>query len=407
MSAQMLLENFEFIANAPGGVLKLREAILQLGVQGKLVEQNVHDEPSNILIKRIRDSQILSESRSKGSFRKQYIEPVGANDRLFAIPESWVWTRLGEIGEWGSGSTPPRGNNEYYGGGITWLKSGELQDNQALIGSQETVSKLALEEGSFRRNQMGDVLIAMYGATIGKVAILAEPAVTNQAVCGCTPAEGVSNRYLFNFLVSQRANFRNASEGGAQPNISKVKIVRYPFPLPPLEEQKRIVAKVDELMALCDKLEAQQQERERRFPMLSRACHARFLESPSLANLKTIFDGAESISIEDLRKTVITLAVQGKLISQNLDNDSVDELLDKISNQNTLQKAIPKSRKLKVPETEPFNIPKSWRWIQLGQIANLIEYGTSYKADSNSKNIPIYRMGNVQNGNISDSNRRC
>jgi type I restriction enzyme S subunit len=123
-----------------------------------------------------------------------------------------------------------------------------------------------------------------------------------------------------------------------------------------------------------------------------------------LDNLRAIFDEAESVSIEDLRKTVITFAVQGKLISQNPDDDSVDELLDKISNQNTLQKAIPKSRKLMLPETEPFNIPKSWRWIQLGQIANLIEYGTSYKADSNSKNIPIYRMGNIQNGNISDSN---
>jgi type I restriction enzyme S subunit len=108
-----------------------------------------------------------------------------------------------------------------------------------------------------RINKTGDVLIAMYGATIGKVAILAESAVTNQAICGCTPFPGVFNQYLFFYLLSQRAQFQSASEGGAQPNISKVKIVWTTFPLPPLAEQHRIIVKVDELMSLCDQLEAQ------------------------------------------------------------------------------------------------------------------------------------------------------
>jgi type I restriction enzyme S subunit len=183
--------------------------------------------------------------------------PTNENDQPFEIPATWAWTQLGQVGDWGSGSTPTRGNHEFYGGGITWLKSGELQDNRRLVGSEETVTERALEAGSFRRNRPGDVLLAMYGATIGKAAILAEPAVTNQAVCGCTPFSGVLSSYLFFYLVSQRENLQRASEGGAQPNISKVKIVGYPFPLPPLAEQRRIVAKVDELMALVDALEAQ------------------------------------------------------------------------------------------------------------------------------------------------------
>ena len=110
---------------------------------------------------------------------------------------------------------------------------------------------------SFRPNKPGDVLLAMYGATIGKAAILAAAAVTNQAVCGCTPFPGVLNTYLFDYLVSQRDAFHAASEGGAQPNISKVKIVGYPFPLPPLAEQRRIVAKVEQLMTSVDALEQQ------------------------------------------------------------------------------------------------------------------------------------------------------
>ena len=164
-----------------------------------------------------------------------------------------AWERLA-IGV--RAQTPSRGNPDLFGGGLTWLKSGELNDNPQLRGSQETVTELAVQKGTFRLNCPGDVLIAMYGATIGKLAILAEEAVTNQAVCACTPFEGLFNKYLFLFLLSQRENFCAASEGGAQPNISKVKIVGKPFPLPPLAEQHRIVAKVDELMALCAQLES-------------------------------------------------------------------------------------------------------------------------------------------------------
>ena len=185
------------------------------------------------------------------------------------------------------------------------------------------------------------------GATIGKVAILAEPAVTNQAVCGCTPFEGVSNRYLFNYLVSQRAAFHEASEGGAQPNLSKVKIVAFPFPLPPLAEQKRIVAKVDELMALCDRLEAQQRERETRHAALARASLARFADAPTPANLPILFHPSYAITPADLRKSILTLAVQGKLVPQ----DPNDEPVETDSGCEA-----------------PFDIPSNWQWKPLGRL---------------------------------------
>jgi type I restriction enzyme S subunit len=233
----------------------LRKSILTLAVQGKLVPQDPDDQPAGELIAEIaRERDRLIRERA---IRRQETSPLNESDQPFAIPDAWAWTRLGQIADWGSGSTPARGNHELYGGGITWLKSGELNDSRQLAGSEETVSELALKTGSFRRNKAGDVLLAMYGATIGKAAILAEPAVTNQAVCGSTPFTGVLNTYLFLYLVSQREQFHLASEGGAQPNISKVKIVGHPFPLPPTGEQRRIVAKVDELMALVDALETQ------------------------------------------------------------------------------------------------------------------------------------------------------
>jgi type I restriction enzyme S subunit len=259
----LFLQYFERIAEEPNAVPRLRRFILDLAVRGKLVEQKPMDEPASELLKRIekQKARLIKEGRIRN---QKPLPPIEVDSVPFEIPKFWAWVRLGSIGDWGSGSTPPRGSSEYYGGGITWLKSGELEDKLDLRCSEETVTESAIEKCSFRLNKAGDVLIAMYDATIGKLAILAEAAVTNQAVCGCTPLDGILNRYLFVFLLSQREYFHSQSEGGAQPNISKVKIVNFGFPLPPLAEQHRIVAKVDKLMALCDELEAAQQKRERR-----------------------------------------------------------------------------------------------------------------------------------------------
>jgi type I restriction enzyme S subunit len=345
MNFEIFFEKFELFAHAPDAVAKMRGLVLQLAVQGKLVDQDRAEEPANTLLDRIKTTKerLISER----TIRRQDTDPIGEDEAPFFIPESWTWTRLGEIGDWGSGSTPTRGNPELYGGKIAWLKSGELNDNRALAGSEESVTELAVKTCSFRRNQPGDVLLAMYGATIGKVAILAEPAVTNQAVCGCTPFEGVSNRYLFDFLVSQRARFHAASEGGAQPNISKVKIVAFPIPLPPLAEQKRIVAKVDELMALCARLALQQEERETRHAALSRASLARFADAPTPANLDFLFHKSYAIPPADLRKSILTLAVQGKLVPQDPNDEPAEE---------------------STASETPFDLPSSWMWKPLDTI---------------------------------------
>ena len=252
--ARFAIDALPALTARAGQIARLRQTILNLAVRGRLVEQNPSDEPASKLLKRITAEK--ERLLKVGEIKRITVDPIASDEAPFEISTNWQWTRLGNIGDWGAGSTPSRGNPDFYGGDKTWLKSGELNDKLNLIGSEEKVTEAAITKGSFRMNWPGDVLIAMYGATIGKLAILAESAVTNQAVCGCTSFKGVFNRFLFLFLLSQREGFQGASEGGAQPNISKVKIVWTPFPLPPLAEQHRIVAKVDELMALCDRLEA-------------------------------------------------------------------------------------------------------------------------------------------------------
>ena len=386
MNPAQLLDHLDRISDAPEAIPRLRRFILDLAIRGKLVEQDAKDEPASELHRRILAEKVCLIKT--GDIRKQESLPLSEDEEPFGIPYNWIWVRLGYIGDWGSGSTPPRGNDEYYGKGITWLKSGELNDNQQLRGSEENVTELALRKCSFRRNQRGDVLIAMYGATIGKVAILAEPAVTNQAVCGCTPFGGVLNRYLFTFLLSQRAQFHSMSEGGAQPNISKAKILGFPFPFPPLAEQRRIVAKVDELMGLCDRLEAAQAERESRRDRLSAAslnCLNQPADDPSVFqesarfyfnHLPRLTTSTEHIKL--LRKTILNLAVRGKLVPQDRNDESIAKRLT-LSDQT--RQAIAKEDRRADADSQTllaaedrWVVPASWDWRGLADLVLFIDY---------------------------------
>ncbi len=321
MNAERLLEVYEQVSEAPDAIARLRRFVLDLAVRGKLVEQSPMDEPASTLLDRMIAER--SELERTKAIKKVKLSTFDASTNI--IPENWVWTQLGKVGDWGSGSTPSRGNSDFYGGGVTWLKSGELGDTLELKGSEETVTEKALAKCSFRLNKPGDVLIAMYGATIGKLAILAERAVTNQAVCGCTPLSGLTNRYLFLFLLANRKAFHASSEGGAQPNISKAKIVNTAFPLPPLSEQHRIVAKVDELMALCDRLEEARKTREEVRDKLTAASLARMTapDTPpedfpahaafAIEVFPALTKRPDQITI--LRQTILNLAVRGQLVT--------------------------------------------------------------------------------------------
>ena len=389
MNVDRLLGHYERIADAPEAISRLRRFTLDLAVRGKLVEQNPNDEPASELLKRVaaEKARLVKTKRIK----KLEVDPIGEKVAPFSVPSLWQWTRLGTVGDWGAGSTPSRGNPDLYGGGLTWLKSGELNDNTQLRGSGETVTELAVQKGSFRINCPGDVLIAMYGATIGKLAILAEKAVTNQAVCGCTPFEGVFNKYLFLFLLSQRKGFYATSEGGAQPNISKAKIVGWPISLPPLAEQHRIVSKVDELMALCDRLEAARTEREATRNRLSASSLAR-LDAPdpdpatfrdhaafALENLAPLTTRTDQIKA--LRQTILNLAVRGKLVEQDPIEGTGQALLFELRKIRNTWETSGRVRKQKVKnavadDEQYLDLPTSWAWTRLIDVGQT-QTGTS------------------------------
>lgn len=360
---------------------QLKNSILQWAIQGKLVPQDPNDEPASVLLEKIRQEKerLIKEKKIKRDknasiiYRGEdnsYYEKILATGEVkciddeipFEIPNDWEWTRMGSIGDWGAGATPAKGNASYYGGNILWLRTGEL--NNGIVNNTEIkITDKALKECSLRLNKKGDVLIAMYGATIGKVAIAGCELTTNQACCACTPI-GIYNHYLFYFLMGSQTDFVKKGEGGAQPNISREKLITHLMPVPPIQEQYRIVERIKEVLPLTDKYA---------------------LSQIALNKLNN------SIS-DKLKKSILQEAIQGKLVPQIAEESTAQDLLEQIRQE---KQRLVKEGKLKkstltdtiiykgddnkyyeqvgknikeITEEITFDLPKEWSWCRIGTI---------------------------------------
>ena len=268
----------------------------------------------------------------------------------FEVPEGWVWATLGEVGTWQSGGTPSRSNKTYYGGNIPWLKTGDLNDG-LISYIPESITEEAVANSSAKINPTGSVLIAMYGATIGKLGILTFPATTNQACCACIEFNAIIQLYLFYFLLSQRNEFIAKGGGGAQPNISKEIIVNTFIPLPPLSEQQRIVMEIEKWFALIDQVE-----------------HGK-------SDLQTVIKQAKS--------KILDLAIHGKLVQQNHNDDPAIELLKRIN-----------------PDFTPCDnghypqLPDSWSTTTLKDLCE------SFNGLWKGKKEPFIHVGVIRNANF-------
>ncbi|EEV5862219.1 restriction endonuclease subunit S [Escherichia coli] len=371
------------------GIKKLRELILELAVRGKLVPQDPNDEPASELLRGMKKQQedLIKERKIK---KPKKLPSIDGTLESISVPQGWELCYLNDIGDWGAGATPNRTNSGYYGGDIPWFKSGELSEDY-ITDSEEHITALALKECSLRDNQPGDVLIAMYGATIGKTSILNSRSTTNQAVCACTPFDGLSNQYLLIFLKASKKVFTAMGAGGAQPNISKEKIVATLFALPPLNEQLRIVKKVEQLMSLCDQLEQQsltsldahQQLVETLLETLTDSQNAEEL-AENWARISEHFDTlfTTEASVDALKQTILQLAVMGKLVPQDPNDEPASELLKRIAQEKAQLVKEGKIKKQKpLPpisdEEKPFELPNGWEWCRLGELIDSIDAGWS------------------------------
>ncbi len=312
----------------------LRDKILELAITGKLVPQ-LESEPA-----------------------VEQIGPAPAKDEEpFALPEKWKWVRLGLLGSWKSGQTPKRTEQSYWvSGSISWLKTGELNDG-VISFSEEKISQKAVDDLNIRVNPVDSVLIAMYGATAGRLGVLSTPCATNQACCACiVDTQLLVNWFLFYVLLAFRAELIGMATGTAQSNLSKEKIEALWFPLPPLEEQRRIVAKLDDIMGNLERMDQAYTE----------------LSGPMLKHFKNL---------------VLQQAISGQLVPQ-LDSEPAVEQLG----------PAPK------PEEVPFAIPEKWKWVALEDLFQFVDYRGKTPIKSAS-GVRLITSSNVRKGYLDHT--RC
>jgi len=262
---QTLTAHFHTLTQSKESVKQLRQSILQMAVQGKLTakwrEENPDVESANDLFDKIKIENEGIKSKYNLRNQKTLLE-ISEDEKLFQTPDSWAWFRLGKLLYTTSGGTPTRGNTDYWDGDIPWLKSGELTDGLITMEAEEKITELGHKKSSTNLFPKDTLLIALYGATAGKLGILTYPSTTNQAICGFYANSNIETDYLFYYLWAFRSKILSDSWGQAQPNISQDYLKKFCFALPPHEEQKVIVSKVKQLMSWCDELEKKIEKRD-------------------------------------------------------------------------------------------------------------------------------------------------
>jgi type I restriction enzyme, S subunit len=243
----------DFNKRFPGDMQK---SILQIAIQGKLVEQSPEEGTGEELYQQIQaEKQKLIKT---GTIKKEKPLPEITEDEIpFDVPERWKWIRVGEVFETSSGTTPLSSNPDYYvNGKYNWVRTTDL-NNSILSSCDIQVSERAFTECNLKIIPRGSVCVAMYGGagTIGKNALIAFDTTINQSVCAIHPNSYCDMRYVQILIQYQRPHWMDFASGSRKdPNINKIVIRKAIFPLPPLAEQKRIVAKLEEILPLCEKL---------------------------------------------------------------------------------------------------------------------------------------------------------
>jgi type I restriction enzyme S subunit len=392
MKLETFFEKFEQFADAPNAVAKMRELIRHLAVTGKLIAQEPRDESGELLLQRI-NAERLAAVKARQISPMKTLPEIRRDELLFELPSGWAAARLIELvmeiqtGPFGSSLH----KSDYQLGGTPVINPASLRDGNIVPIEEMAIGHATLKRLEVFKLSAGDIVMARRGE-MGRCAIVTKSEEGWLCGTGSLILRMPCALYApyFAMLIGApmaRTYLSGAAVGTTMQNLNQSILAKMPVGVPPLSEQKRIVAKVDELMALCDRLEAQQQERDTRHAALARASLARFAEAPAPANLDFLFHQSYTIAPADLRKSILTLAVQGKLVPQ----DPIDSYDGHNMHDETNSDA-------------PHDIPETWAWTCLGELAKFINGDRSKNYPSKSfrveTGVPFINAGHLVNGDV-------
>ena len=421
MSIDLLFADFDRLIQSAESVHRLRRFILDLAVRGKLAPQDPNDEPASELLKRIAAEKArLVKAGAIGTGK--ILDELTDADKTFTVPEGWCWARLGNIATY-----LQRGKSPKYATGTDLLVVSQkcVKWNGLDLSVAKEIEAASLEryEGHrFLRD--GDLLWNSTGTgTIGRIIRVESP--PEKLVCDShvtlIRCPHVVSEYLRTWLRSDHVY--GVIESRAAGSTKQVELttglaLNWQVPLPPLAEQHRIVAKVDELMILCNRLEAARVERESTRDRLATASLAR-LNAPDPDPARFQHDVEFALNnlappttrpdqIKALRQTILNLAVHGKLVPQDPNDEPASELLKRVIAENEATFVKGRKRKfligLRSDDEVPKNIPATWTWSSIGQLASEMRYGTAKKCEHRIKGTPVLRIPNVSRGEVDLTN---
>ncbi|WP_407283259.1 restriction endonuclease subunit S [Methanolobus sp. WCC1] len=402
MNSYSFFENFSLLAETPNGIPKLREMILQMAVQGKLAPQNPDDGPAEVLSERLHHKKLQ---------RKMTEHDLDDVFFMRHIPENWLICSLDEILDVQNGHAFKSSLFSESEDGVPLIRIRDLNQKQTTV-------RYTGEYDDEYLVYPGDYLIGMDGKFEihkwqGQVALL------NQRVCRLINlSDDIEPDYILYILQDKLDRIHSSTSYVTVKHLSSKKIKSISIPLPPLEEQKRIVTKVDQLMELCDQLESLQQKKHENRVNLNNAALNKMLDAGSPGefaenwrlvcdNFGLLYDNLENV--EKLRQAILQLAVMGKLVEQDDEDEPAEVLLEKIRDEKerlVKEKKIKKSKVSPIVEGHeiPYQVPNNWRWTRADVLSEIIEYGTSHKASTNDSDVPVLRMNNINQGKISYDN---
>jgi type I restriction enzyme S subunit len=370
------------------GIGLLRDLILELAIQGKLVEQDPNDEPANELMKKVdrEREKVVEEGKLK---KEKPLAKIKDEEKPFPLPEGWVIVRLAEVGVTQTGATPSTNNNEYFGDYIPFIGPADLNDGTVLY-TNNGLSKKGLAKG--RLIEKNSILMVCIGGSIGKARIVDRDVSCNQQINTVTCHKNILPEYVYKALSSPyfQKQILDKATGSATPIINKGKWENIPIPLPPLAEQKRIVAKVDELMSLCHKLEREKTASLKTHQLLVKSLLQTLTAAKDAGEVQVAWNHlaphfdtlfCTEDSIDQLKQTILQLAVMGRLVKQDPADEPASELLKKVEKE---KKRLVKEGKLKeaapLPEIgqeeRPFQLPSGWEWVRLKNLGYITGGGT-------------------------------